>query len=98
MEASKVDEMFALHEALDDEANAWETCDQVVFGLRPLALFRCVQKSKTWHISALRAVFGHYGVRMPGNAWPGCVQCFSSIKLRSLCRSHRGLGREHCAL
>lgn len=71
-------ELHALHEALNDEYQAWATYDQVIADFGPERPFINVREAEARHIEALRSLFQRYGVPMPENTWPGRVPRFAS--------------------
>ena len=73
-------EVQALHEALDDEYNAWTTYDQVIADFGELRPFTNIRDAEARHIEALTGLFGRYGLPLPANTWPGRAPRYASVQ------------------
>jgi hypothetical protein len=73
-------EISALHEALDDEHQAWATYDQVIADFGEVMPFMNIRDAEARHIEALSVLFRAYGLAIPENAWPGRVPRFGSVR------------------
>lgn len=72
-------EISALHDALDDEYQAWATYDQVIADFGEVMPFMNIRDAEARHIEALLVLFRHYGLAIPDNDWPGKVPRFASL-------------------
>jgi len=57
----------ALHEALDDEYQAWVTYDQVIKDFGAVRPFTNIRDAEARHIEALHALFSVYDLAIPEN-------------------------------
>lgn len=73
-------EISALHDALDDEYQAWATYDQVIADFGEVMPFMNIRDAEARHIEALSVLFRTYGLPIPENAWPGRVPRFGSVR------------------
>jgi hypothetical protein len=73
-------EMKALHEALDDEYQAWTIYGQVIADFGEVRPFTNIREAEGRHIEALRVLFDRYAVPVPANPWPGKVPRYASLK------------------
>jgi hypothetical protein len=73
-------EVYALHEALDDEYRAWATYDQVMCDFGDAPPFSNIRDAEARHIEALRVLYVRYGLPVPENPWPGKVERFASVR------------------
>ncbi len=73
-------EISALHDALDDEFQAWTTYDQVIADFGDVIPFVNIRDAEARHIDALSALFRAYGLPIPENTWPGKVPRFGSVR------------------
>jgi hypothetical protein len=73
-------EVQILHEALDDEYQAWTTYDQVLADFGPVRPFVNIRDAEARHIEALTGLFARYGLPLPANPWPGRVPRYSSVQ------------------
>ena len=73
-------EIRALHEALDDEYQAWTTYDQVIADFGEVRPFINIRDAEGRHIEALRTLFSRYGLPLPANPWPGKVPRYASVR------------------
>lgn len=73
-------EVGALHEALDDEYQAWTTYDQVLADFGAVRPFSNIRAAEARHIDALSALFARYGLPIPPNRWPGKVRRFADVR------------------
>lgn len=73
-------EFNALHEALDDEYQAWSIYDQVITDFGEVRPFINIRDAEARHIEALRTLYTRYGVPMPENTWLGKVERYSSVQ------------------
>ncbi|WP_291009922.1 hypothetical protein [Hydrogenophaga sp.] len=74
-------EIQVLHEALDDEYQAWATYDQVIADFGEVRPFIRIREAEARHIEALRGLFQRYGIPVPTNTWPGKVERYASLQL-----------------
>ena len=72
-------ERDALAAALDDEYKAHETYRQVIRDSGPVRPFINIVEAEARHISALRALFEHYGITPAQNRWAGKTPHFASV-------------------
>lgn len=72
-------EIRALHEALDDEFQAWTTYGQVIADFGEVRPFTNIRDAEARHIEALRGLFDRYGVPVPANPWAGKVPRYASV-------------------
>lgn len=73
-------EVRALHEALQDEYQAWATYDQVIADFGPVSPFNQIRQAEARHIDALLGLFARYGLSVPPNTWPGRVPRFAGLQ------------------
>jgi len=73
-------EISALHDALDDEYQAWATYDQVIADFGEVMPFINIRDAEARHIEALSVLFHAYGLPLPENTWPGRVPRFGSVR------------------
>lgn len=73
------DEIRALHEALDDEYQAWSTYSQVLIDFGEVRPFSHIREAEARHIEALTTLFVRYGLPLPENTWPGRVLRYASL-------------------
>jgi len=73
-------EISALHDALDDEYQAWATYDQVIADFGEVMPFINIRDAEARHIEALSVLFRAYGLPVPENSWPGKVPHFGSVR------------------
>lgn len=73
-------EFNALHEALDDEYQAWSIYDQVITDFGEVRPFINIRDAEARHIEALRTLYIRYGVPIPENNWPGKVERYTSVQ------------------
>ena len=73
-------ELNALHEALEDEYQAWSIYDQVITDFGEVRPFINIRDAEARHIQALTRLFVRYGVPQPENTWPGKVERYSSVQ------------------
>ncbi len=73
-------EFNALHEALDDEYQAWSIYDQVITDFGEVRPFINIRDAEARHIEALRTLYIRYGVPIPENPWPGKVERYTSVQ------------------
>jgi hypothetical protein len=73
-------EISALHDALDDEYQAWATYDQVIADFGDVMPFVNIRGAEARHIEALWALFRAYGLPIPDNAWPGKAPRFGTVR------------------
>jgi hypothetical protein len=73
-------EFNALHEALDDEYQAWSIYDQVIADFGEVRPFINIRDAEARHIEALRTLYIRYGVPIPENPWPGKVERYTSVQ------------------
>lgn len=73
-------EIQALHEALDDEYQAWATYDQVITDFGELRPFVNIRDAEARHAQALKQLFTRYGLPIPTNTWPGRVRRYASVQ------------------
>ena len=73
-------EVSALHDALDDEYQAWATYEQVIADFGEVMPFTNIRDAEARHIEALSALFRAHGLAIPENAWPGKVPRFDSVR------------------
>jgi hypothetical protein len=73
-------EISALHDALDDEYQAWVTYDQVMADFGDVMPFVNIRDAEARHIEALLALFSAYRLPIPENTWPGKVRRFGSMR------------------
>lgn len=73
-------EITALHDALDDEYQAWATYDQVIADFGEVMPFVNIRDAEARHIEALLLLFRRYGLVVPDNPWPGKVPRFASLR------------------
>jgi hypothetical protein len=64
-------ERQALADALDDEYKSHETYAQVIRDFGEIRPFINIVEAEARHITALLALFQHYGVSAPTNKWSG---------------------------
>ncbi len=74
------EEVRVLHEALDDEYQAWATYDQVIADFGEVRPFSNIREAEARHIDALRTLFQRYDLPMPDNPWPGKVPRFPTLQ------------------
>lgn len=74
-------ELNALHEALDDEYQAWSIYDQVITDFGEVRPFINIRDAEARHIETLRTLYTRYGLSMPENNWPGKVERYSSVQV-----------------
>jgi len=72
-------EIRALHEALDDEYQAWTIYGQVIADFGEVRPFTNIRDAEARHIEALRGLFDRYGVPVPANPWAGKVPRYASL-------------------
>lgn len=72
-------EIRALHEALDDEYQAWTIYGQVIADFGEVRPFTNIRDAEARHIEALRGLFDRYGVPVPANPWAGKVPRYASV-------------------
>ena len=72
-------EIGALHEALDDEYQAWATYDLVIRDFGPVRPFINIRDAEARHIEALHSLFSKYDIAIPGNTWPGQVPHYKTL-------------------
>lgn len=80
MSALSNHEITALHDALDDEYQAWATYDQVIADFGEVMPFVNIRDAEARHIEALLLLFHRYGLAVPDNPWPGQVPRFDSLR------------------
>ena len=73
-------EFNALHEALDDEYQAWSIYDQVITDFGEVRPFINIRDAEARHIEALRTLYIRYGVPIPENPWLGKVERYTSVQ------------------
>ena len=73
-------EIDALHEALDDECQAWATYGQVLADFGEVRPFSNIREAEARHVQALSGLFVRYGVPIPENTWTGRVARYASLK------------------
>jgi hypothetical protein len=73
-------EIRALHEALDDEYQAWALYGQVIADFGEVRPFTNIREAEARHIEALLGLFSRYGLPVPANPWPGRVPRYASVK------------------
>lgn len=73
-------EVRILHEALDDEYQAWSTYDQVLADFGPVRPFVNIRDAEARHIEALAGLFARYGLPLHANPWPGRVPRYTSVQ------------------
>jgi hypothetical protein len=73
-------EVQALHEALDDEYQAWATYNQVVADFGEVRPFINIRESEARHIATLERLFTTYGLPVPPSTWPGRVPRYASLQ------------------
>lgn len=73
-------EIRALHEALDDEYQAWTTYDQVLADFGTVRPFVNIRDAEARHVGALAGLFARYGLPLPANPWPGRVPRYASVQ------------------
>ena len=71
-------EIRVLHEALDDEYQAWASYDQVVADFGEVWPFINTRQAEARHIEALLGLFARYALPVPANPWPGKVERYAS--------------------
>ncbi|HSQ71604.1 MAG TPA: hypothetical protein VLM87_04215 [Rubrivivax sp.] len=69
-----------MHEALDDEYQAWTTYDQVIADFGPIRPFVNIRDAEGRHIQALASLYARYGLPLPANPWPGRVPRYASVQ------------------
>jgi len=72
-------EIRALHEALDDEYQAWVTYDQVIKDFGAVRPFSNIRDAEARHIEALRVLFSDYDITIPENKWLGKVPRYKNL-------------------
>lgn len=72
-------EIRALHEALDDEYQAWTIYGQVIADFGEVRPFTNIRDAEARHIEALCGLFDRYGVPVPANPWAGKVPRYASV-------------------
>lgn len=80
MEQLTAAEINALHEALDDEYQAWSIYDQVIRDFGDVRPFINIRDAEARHIEALSRLFFRYGVPMPENPWFSKVERYDSVQ------------------
>lgn len=73
-------EINALHEALEDEYQAWSIYDQVIADFSEVRPFINIRDAEARHIEALRTLYTRYAVPMPENTWVGKIERYSSVQ------------------
>ena len=73
-------EINALHEALEDEYQAWSIYDQVIQDFGEVRPFINIREAEARHIEALRTLYIRYYLPMPDNPWPGKVERYATVK------------------
>lgn len=73
-------EIQALHEALDDEYQAWALYGQVIADFGDVPPFSNIRDAEGRHIEALLGLYARHGVAVPANPWPGKVPRYASLK------------------
>ena len=73
------EEIKALHEALDDEYQAWTLYGQVLADFGEVRPFTNIRAAEARHIEALCSLFSRYGLPVPPNPWPGKVARYASV-------------------
>ena len=73
-------EARVLHEALDDEYQAWTTYEQVIADFGPIRPFVNIRDAEARHIEALAGLFARYGLPLPTNPWPDRVPRYPSVQ------------------
>ncbi len=89
-------EVSALLDALDDEYRAWATYDQVIADFGEARPFSNIRDAEARHIEALRGLFVHYNVPIPGNPWRGKVARYPGV--REACQAGVAAEIENAAL
>jgi len=74
------EEIRALHEALDDEYQAWSTYSQVLTDFGEARTFSNIREAEARHIEALTTLFVRHGLPLPENTWPGRVPRYASLQ------------------
>jgi hypothetical protein len=73
-------EIEALHEALDDEYQAWASYDRVISDFGPVRPFVPIREAEARHAQALSDLFVRYGLPVPVNTWRGRVARHASLQ------------------
>lgn len=73
-------EIAALHEALDDEYQAYTTYGQVIEDFGEVRPFINVRDAEGRHIDALLGLFARYGLEVPSNTWSGRVKRYRRVR------------------
>jgi hypothetical protein len=73
-------EVRILHEALDDEYQAWTTYDEVIADFGPVRPFINIRDAEARHVEVLTGLFARYGLPVPANPWPGRVPRYASVQ------------------
>lgn len=74
-----VEEVQALHDALEDEYHAFADYDQVIKDFGEIRPFINIRDAEQRHINALLRLFHHYALPVPPNKWANNGQQFASI-------------------
>jgi len=74
------DEIRALHDALDDEYQAWAIYGQVIADFGEVRPFTNIRDAEGRHIEALLGLYSRYGLPVPANPWPGKVARYASLR------------------
>ncbi|MDY0012231.1 MAG: hypothetical protein RBS40_04990 [Rhodocyclaceae bacterium] len=72
-------EIRALHDALDDEYQAFSTYEQVIADFGEVQPFCNIRDAEARHIEALCSLYARYGLAVPANPWAGKVPRFASL-------------------
>lgn len=78
--ASEIDNVRALHMALDDEYKAKATYQKVIEDFGDRKPFTNIINSEQRHIEALMPFFEKYGVHVPSNPYLGKITGYNSFK------------------
>jgi hypothetical protein len=73
-------DISALHDAIDDEYQAWATYNQVIADFGEVMPFMKIRDAEARHIEALSVLFRAYGLPIPENTWPGRIPRFGSVR------------------
>ena len=73
-------EINALHEALEDEYQAWSIYDQVIQDFGEVRPFINIRAAEARHIEALSRLYERYELSIPENTWPGKVERYATVQ------------------
>lgn len=80
MDKLTVTEINVLHEALEDEYQAWSIYDQVIQDFGEVRPFINIREAEARHIQALSRLYERYDLAIPDNTWPGKVERYASVQ------------------